>query len=371
MTVQMLLGKLGFGDKPSFNRGNAILGQGDEVLIVTAVLLTLFGSVMVYSATYFASDSHVFTRHLVLVGIGLGAMFLGMFLDVYFWYKWARVALIAIAIMMFLQLVTPLGPEINHVRRWFDLKIFNLQTSEIARCVLIVYFARILHEKPEVVQRLDKNLLKLMIAPGVICGLIYLQPDFSSMLMLAAVLGIVLFLAGLPVKFFLLALGVVTPILLWSLKGYQWARILGQSSYQHIQAIVALVNGGLTGEGLGQGFAPIGYLPEAHNDFIYAVIGEELGWFGTAGILAAVALLFIRGVKICIKQPDRYGFLLGSGLIASLTLYALVNMGVNVGLLPITGLPLPFISKGGTSLVVSLWSVGVLWNLSRRAKTSG
>ncbi len=347
-----------------FYRADRILRQGDEVLIITAIFLTMFGSVMVYSATYFVANFSVFLKHLALVGIGIIAMIIGMIFDPLIYKKTVKLGIIIISLMMFLQLITPLGPEINGTKRWFAMGAFRLQTAEIARMIMILFFARVLSENPRILKKWDKDFTLFLAVPGVISLLIFLQPDFSSMGMMVVVLSIMLFLGGMNILYFMSAGAVGIPLVYFLLKDYQKARLFGEWSYQQIQSFIALVKGGLFGDGLALGTQKKLYLPEAHNDFIFAIIGEEWGWFGTAGVLCAAVLLFIRGIRICMVQTNPYYKLLSAGLICSLTLYALVNIAVNVGLLPVTGLPLPFISKGGTSLIVSLWSIGVLWRLS-------
>jgi len=379
VSFQFIIEKLGLRDRmPRLYRPDKILSQGDEVLILTALILTAFGAVMVYSASYYIVDYRYFVKQIILAIVGFGAMGVGMFVDPLVWRRWIKVALLVLIVLMILQLVTPLGPRINGTRRWISLGLFNLQTSEVARCLLIILLARVLADEPVIGKTINKHLGYLLIVPIVIFILTMAQPDLSSMMMMFVVTCLMLFLGGMRVKYFGISALVAIPLIFTVLKPYQMKRILdyilhfipgfqgAEWPYQQIQAFIAFVRGGFMGQGLAQGYATMRYLPEAHNDFIFAIIGEELGWFGASSVLVAVMLMLIRGIKICRKQPDQFGFLLSVGLISSLILYTFVNMGVNVGLLPITGLPLPFISAGGTSLVVSLWSVGVLWRLSRR-----
>lgn len=349
--------------------------QGDEIIFGIAILLTSFGMVMVYSASYFIADYEVFLKQVSLSAFGIIALFVGMFTNPEFWKRWIKIGLIVLAVMMLLQLFTPFGTRIHGTKRWFDLGFFNLQTSEIARCMLIIFMARYLSSNPDIGKSLTKKLGILVAVPFIFCGLIVIQPDLSSMIMIVTVVCILLFLGGMKKRYFAAAGLTAIPILLLTLRDYQKERLfsfitpdLGDKllNYQQHQSLIGLVRGGLEGKALGQGYQAMRFLPEAHNDFIFGIIGEELGFMGATAVLAAFMLIFYRGIMICYAQPDKFGFLLGAGLISSLTIYALTNIGVAIGLLPVTGLPLPFISAGGSSLVISLWSIGVLWRLSRR-----
>ena len=383
MSFELVLKRLGFKDRmPKFYHVDKVLGQGDEFLIVTALTLTAFGVVMVYSASYYVAEYHFFFRQLFIAMIGLVVMAFGMFTDPLIYRRWIKVGLLAIVILMTLRLFTPIGPSINNTRRWLNLGIVQVQSSEIARCMLIVYIARYMADYPEIGRKFDRDLGYLMITPILLFALTMMQPDLSSTMMLVFIVSVLLFLGGLRKRYFFFAFTVGALIVKLIIKPYQMQRLTdfvynllpgyqgGEWPYQQTQGFIALVRGGFMGGGLGQGCQTMRYLPESHNDFIMAIVGEELGWFGATAVILAFLILLYRGVLICKAQPDNFGFLLGAGLLCSLVMYAFVNIGVNVGLLPITGLPLPFISAGGTSLILSLWSVGVLWRLSRRIKSN-
>lgn len=369
-------------------RSSDTLGSGDEVLMITAGILTLFGLVMVYSASVFVAfrdyeiDWFIFFKQLRVLLIGSVAFVIGMRVNVNFWRRWVKVGLIVLGVVMVLQLVTPIGPVIKGTRRWIDLGLFNLQTSEIARCLTVIYLARILSDNPEIVQKPSGRTLRLLSIPFILIVLTFLQPDFSGSAIILLVVALMLFLGGIQ-SFKLAAFAVVIcPILGWlALRNpYQRDRLIGFISpmsdvsgdhYQTFQSLVGFGRGGVFGVGLGESNQKMFFLPEPHTDFIYSIIGEEFGLIGAVAVLVAFIILFIRSVNICNRQPDRFGFLLGAGLVGSLVIYALVNIGVAIGVLPVTGIPLPFISSGGTSLVISLWSIGVLWNLSRRVVRRG
>ena len=360
--------------------------SGDRLIVISAFLLTALGLVMVYSASTFVAakydkmDWFFMFKQLKFAIIGLVVFMIGARVNVQLYKRWVKAALIGITALMFLQLVTPIGSIIGGTRRWINLGLFNLQTSEVARCLVVIYLARILADEPEVLQRLDKRMFGVLAVVAVPMLLTAFQPDLSGALMMALVVGIILFLGGLKLLhiFGFSAIGVMGTIFMVMRNSYQRERLfnflqrftdVGGSgdNYQAFQSLIGFGRGGLLGVGLGQGKQKMLFLPEPHTDFIFAIIGEELGLIRTTIVLALFIILAIRAFKAVKMQSDRFKFLLGAGLTASIIMYALVNMYVTTGMLPVTGLPLPFISSGGTSLVISLWSIGVLWNLSRYA----
>ena len=353
--------------------------QGDDIIYVVALLLTSFGLVMVYSASYFIADSRLFLKQLVIAWFGLAAMFAGMRVNPLFWRRWVKIALLVILVAMILQLITPLGKPVKGARRWIDLGFFSFQTSELARCLLVIWIARCFAESPNIGRSLNKKLGLILSVPIMFFILTCMQPDLSSMAMMLLTVSLVLFAGGVRKRYFALAAAVGCPVIYLVLRDYQRERLFsflipGNGTedwpYQQLQALIGLVRGGFEGGGLAHGYQRMLYLPEAHNDFIFAIIGEEWGWLGTTAVLVAFVIIFIRGLKVCLNQSDRFRFLMGVGLLSSMVFYAFVNMGVNIGVLPITGLPLPFISSGGTSLVVSLWSIGILYRLSLKETES-
>ena len=359
-----------------------VVGQGDDMLILSCLVLTALGLVMVYSASVYVAEKHfktdwsIFFRQFRFLIIGFLALFAGMFVDVQVYKKWIKVGMVVLVVMMALQLFTPLGPVIANTRRWFNFGIFKLQTSDLARCFVVVFLAKALAKEPDLARRPNLRFWMVLGFAGVPILLTNLQPDLSGSLMIAAVAGLVLFLGGMSflntaVIGSLAVPGVVYlalrhPYQIRRLTEFIGSRFSGERmEYQTLQSLIGFGRGGFLGVGLGQGKQKMLFLPEPHTDFIFSIVGEELGLIGAAAVLGAFIVLGIRMIRIVHKQSDRFSFLLGSGLAASIILFAMVNMGVAIGLLPVTGLPLPFISSGGTNLIVSLWSVGVLWNLSR------
>lgn len=363
-------------------------GIGDGWLLGSALLLTAVGLVMVYSSSTFVAVKHdkvdwfFFIRQLKHTVIALLALGVGARFDVMIYKRFVRVLLLVMMVVMTLQLTTPLGPVIGGTRRWIDLGFINFQTSEAMRCLVVIYLARVIADEPDVLKKLDKRMLKVLGVVAVPMLLIFLQPDFSGALMMALTVGLVLFLGGLKLShlFGFLTTGLAATFLMVMQKAYQRERLMnfiqrltdgGGDNYQTLQSLIGFGRGGLFGVGLGQGKQKMLFLPEPHTDFIFSIIGEELGLVRTLIVLVLFLILTLRAFKVLREQSNRFSFLLGAGLAGSIIIYALVNMYVATGLLPVTGLPLPFISSGGTSMVVSLWSVGVLWNLSRTDEKSG
>ncbi len=353
--------------------------RGDELLLATAIFLTIFGLVMVYSASWLIADNQgsdwsILFRQMSLLGVAVGALLIGMFLNVQHYYKVVNASLaIIIMVLVYQQFF---GPEINHTHRWLVIGSFRLQTSEVARILLIIFLARQLTDNPMVVRRLDKNFGVMLSIVAIPIALTALQPDLSSSATMAIIVGLLLFLGGIKIFYLIGVVGIagISMSLLTLVNSYQRQRLVdfiqswiaGENSYHMLQSKIGFGRGGIFGTGLGDGKQKLLFLPEPHTDFIFSIIGEELGLIGTVLLLCAFLFLFFRAIRICKLQQNRFAFLLCSGLAGSMMLYALVHMSVTVGIVPLTGLPLPFISVGGTSLLVTLWSIGVLWNLSRR-----
>jgi len=365
--------------------GEVITGPGDWMLSVGPVCMTFFGLVMVYSASLFvaaqqgSADSYYLVRQLAVVAASLGALVFGMKVDPSLYRKYAKILIIATIIVMAGQ--TAFAPSIKGTKRWLPLPGgFMLQTSEFSRAVAIIYVARLLSDNVALGLKLSKKLLAALIPVGILAVLTYMQRDLSGAAMIAAMVGLVLFLGGLNGKqFWGLTGGATAAGLIFALRTpYQRARLVefffpsGSVSgdrYQSFQSMLGFGRGGIFGVGLGEGKQKMLFLPEPHTDFIYSIIGEEMGLIGTTAVLVAFMFLFVRSIKALKQQSDRFSFLMGSSLIASIMMFALVHMAVTTGIVPVTGLPLPFISNGGSSLLVSLWTMGVIWNLSRRGSS--
>jgi len=359
---------------------------GDTTLWMLPTFLTFFGLVMVYSATFYvseerhASDWYYLVRQTGLVVLGFTALFGGMKVDVEVYRKYAKLAILGVIVLMVLQLL--FAPLVKSTRRWIPILGLTLQTSELARIVVIGYLARLLSADGSLGLKLDRRLFKALIPVGIVIVLTFLQRDLSGAAMIAGLVALILFLGGLDKKQFWAVTGGLTGATMIAaiILDYTRKRLVGfldfffnynaasisDENYQSFQSMIGFGRGGIFGAGLGQGKQKMAFLPELHTDFIFSNVGEELGLWGAAAVLVAFVILYLKSLVILKLQTDRFCFLFGSGLIASLLMFALVHMAVTVGIIPVTGLPLPFISNGGSSLIISLWSMGVLWELSRR-----
>ncbi|MFH0765956.1 MAG: putative peptidoglycan glycosyltransferase FtsW, partial [Calditrichota bacterium] len=352
---------------------------GDEKLLIVTGLLVFFGLLMVYSSSGFIAaadakpDYYYFFKQIRILLVGILAFLMGARVNLRFWKAGVIPGMIVLAIVMTAQLFFHLGPIVNGARRWVNFGLFNMQTSEVARCLIIVFLALVFSKRQDLLQGIKKQLFIVLLAPALFMLLTLRQPDLSSAAVMGVIVVLMLFLGGFNV--WILGsggiIGLGAGIYVARHNPYQWQRIvewLSGDNYQLVQSLVGFARGKLFGVGLNQGLQKWEFLPEPHTDFIFSIIAEEWGLIGTLAVLGAFIILFLRAIKIAGRQPDAFGFLLGAGLAGSLVILALVNIMVAIGLVPVTGLPLPFISSGGTSLVVSLWSMGILAQLGRRAE---
>jgi len=353
----------------------------DPILFVTIVLLCAVGLVMVYSASavvaaeQYGSPYHFLVRQVLALAVGLAVMGVMMKINYRAFARgpvvYAILALTALALIGAL-----LSPEINNTHRWLKLGPLSLQPSEFAKLVLILFLAWRLQRDPDEVNNPQKTLIPCLVLTGVLIFLVVLQPDLGTAVALSIYAAVMFFAAGIRLKYLAAAglAALVVLLLLVPLKSYQWERLtafwnpqadpLG-AGYQVRQSTIALGAGGETGTGLGEGQQKLFFLPYPYTDFIYAVIGEELGLVGTVGLVAAFLVLLWRGLRVASRAPDLFSSYLAVGITMFLVIQAMINMGVTMGLLPAKGLPLPFVSYGGSSLVVGLMASGVLLNISQ------
>ncbi len=359
----------------------------DKNLFWVVVALVLFGTVMVYSASSITSESRYgdpmffLKRQLVRLCLGFAAMFVGMWIDYHFWQRYALWGLVAVCALLLLPLVPELAGvgAIKGANRW--VRLFgssSLQPSELAKFAIVVFLAEELSRRRQVLHYFRSGILPVLFPVSVALFLILLQPNFGMVMGLGFVVVAMLVVAGVPVRHFLYigvpaaaALGVLmvkSHHAYMRLKAFFTRGDPLKEGYQITQSLIALGSGGIFGVGLGQSRQKIFYLPEAHTDFIYAVIGEELGLVGATAVLLAFAYIAWRGIRIALRAPDRFGAYLAFGITATILTFALINLGVVTRLLPTTGIPLPFVSYGGSQLVVHMFSVGVLLNISSAVK---
>lgn len=354
-------------------------GAVDYTLLLTVVALLLFGLVMVYSASQFAvtGDPGYWVRHQAIwMLLGSVALFVTSRVDYHFW---RRVALPGMACTLVLLLVVvKVGHTAYGAQRWLHLGLFSFQPSELTKLVLAIYVADWLVRAGDGVRTLRSGLIPFTIIMTLVLGLILLQNDMGTSLVVGGLALAMFFAAGAPLRQLLPTLGLVG-LVFWGIAthtSFRRARLdaflhplppgcMDATSYQVCQGLISLGSGGWLGRGLGTSVQKAGYLPNPFTDSIFAVIGEELGLLGCALLLGLVAVLAFRGLRIGRRAADAYGALLACGITCWLVVQAAINIGSVVNLIPFTGVPLPFVSFGGSSLVTSLAAIGILLNISR------
>lgn len=358
----------------------------DKALFTVVVLLVAFGLVMVFSASAALARGQggggltanpFLVKQGLAAAVGVVAMLAAMHVDYRTWKRPVVVYLALAAAVTLLAAVLLAGPEINGTRRWFDLGPLSVQPSEIAKLALVPFVAYHLEKKADRVNR-PELLLPVGLATALVGGLVLLGPDLGTAALIVATVLLMVFLAGLRWRTVLLGGAVLLPLGVLALLAapYRRQRLLAfldpesdplGAGYQVLQSLIAVGSGGLFGVGLGNSGQKLFFLPYPHSDFIYAIVAEELGFVGALAVLALFGVLLWRGTAAALHAPDAFGRYLGLGLTGILVLQALINVSVTVSLLPTKGIPLPFLSYGGSSLVVSMAACGVLLNLSEHA----
>ena len=352
----------------------------DRVLFTTVALLIFFGLVMVYSASAAIARERspllnpFLVKQALAAAVGLALMVCLMHLD----YRRLRspaviYAMLAVALLLLVGVL--FSPQINGTRRWFLLAGLSLQPSELAKLALVPFIAYQLDKKQGEVNRLSL-LVPVALATVLLASLILLEPDMGTAVLLAGTAGLLVFLAGLSWAWVASAVALVPPVL-WLLvmaEPYRRGRLstfldperdpLG-SGFQGLQSLIAVGSGGLLGLGPGKSVQKLYFLPHPESDFIFSIVAEELGMVGAMAVVVTFAVFAWRGLRAGAKAPDLFGRYLGWGFTGILALQALINVSVTVALLPTKGIPLPFISYGGSSLVVTLCACGILLNVSQ------
>lgn len=347
--------------------------------------LNLLGMVMVLSASSvtaldtYGSTWYVAMRQAMWVGAGVVMCVLVMRVDYHRWRRLAAPALGVSGLLLALVLVPGVGMNINGASRWLGYGPFSLQPSELAKLTVLLFVADLLARRAAWVQDIRLTLVPVTVVLGGVAGLLMLQPNLGTTLVLGAIVVSVLYVAGTPLLPLtaLSALGGLLATVLALAAPYRRERMTAfldpwkdyqDTGYQNIQSLVGIASGGITGIGLGQSRAKWGFLPYAHTDFIFAIIGEELGLVGALAVVALFVALCILGARAALLAPDRFGMLIAAGVTVWFGAQAFINIGAVIGILPITGVPLPFVSYGGSSLLFSMLAAGLLLNVARHAQ---
>ncbi|MCX5701893.1 MAG: putative lipid II flippase FtsW [Candidatus Omnitrophica bacterium] len=351
-------------------------------IFTATVILICIGIVMIYSASSIYAlerykDGFFFLkRHVSFLVIGIFFTLLVMSIDYRRIKKFSRPLLFLSILLLLLVLIPGIGREVAGARRWFRFKFISFQPSGLAHMAVIIYVADFIARKGNIIRSFRHGFLPPISVLGLVSVLILAQPDLGTTLALGAVVVIMLFIAGARLSYLLSLLLASLPalyILIFSVP-YRRMRILAflnpwldprGSGFQIIQSQIALGSGGIFGVGLGQSRQKLFYLPAAHTDFIFSIIGEELGLIGTLSIIILFLIFIQQGLKIIKNTQDTFGYFLSLGLTLTIAFKAIINIGVSCGVLPTKGLPLPFISYGGSSFIFDLLTVGILMNIAR------
>jgi cell division protein FtsW len=361
--------------------------KSDKLLFTSTLVLVCASLVMVYSASaviglekYHQRPMYFLFKQATFALLGLALMPLLMRVD-YRNYRqpaviWTALAMVAVALVGVL-----FGPRINGARRWFGIAGIGVQPSEFAKIVVIFFVAAILERRMDRIDDLRYSLVPVAIVLGGVVGLVMLQPDLGTALSIIVIVSAMIFAAGINYRYIIGLLLVSLPaayVVLMSADYRRrrmmvfldpWNDPLGDG-FQVIQSLIAVGTGGMFGRGLMAGVQKLFYLPYPHTDFVYAVIGEELGLVGATIVLACFCVIAWRGLRTAIRAPDRFGAFLALGLTAMIVVQAFFNISVVLGLLPTKGIPLPFVSFGGSSLLMSMVGMGILLNVSQHASAS-
>jgi cell division protein FtsW len=361
--------------------------QGIDIrLLITVAAMVLFGLIMVYSASFIyaqerTADGFAFIKkQLAFAVLGFGALVIACRVNYRKWGEWSFPLLMISTVFLALVMIPGIGTKVGGAQRWIRLGPLSIQPGELAKFAVILFVARQLDRKHDRLDRLAAGVFSQFLLPLPVLLLLLAQPDFGTTAMITIVILALMFLAGVPKRYLVGAISLAgaagTLLILGS--SYRRMRLLafldpwsdpGGKGFQILQSFVGLHHGSIWGVGLGNGKEKLFYLPEAHNDFIFAVIGEELGFIGLVVVVLAYLYFVHRGLRIawnCYKKyEDRFGFLLAAGITLALGFQGFINMAVVLGLVPTKGLTLPFISYGGSALLVDLFAIGILLSIAR------
>lgn len=358
----------------------------DFGLFITALILLGLGLITVLTASshlaktsslYGHNAYYFFIRQTLWGVLGLIAMFFFSSYDYRKLKKWSGIAFFAAILTLVAVLIPGVGGgEIRGAKRWINLGFMNFQPSEFAKFAIILFLAASLDKNYKQLKYFWKGFVPYLIVVGIIGVLLILEPHYSSLVIVFVISMIILFVAGAPIKHFIMTAIPVIPLgaVLIAVKQYRADRIFGfldpwadpsGTGWQAIQSLYALGSGGIFGLGLGQSRQKYLYLPDAHNDFIFSILGEELGFIGATLVILVFITFIWRGLRIAMKAPDLFGSLMATGLTSLVAVQVILNIAIVTSTMPVTGMPLPFFSYGGTALLFFMAYTGILLNISR------
>ena len=356
----------------------------DKILFLAVIILSLFGLLMIYSSSSIWADFkfndsyHFFKYQIVFFIIGLFIMSIVSNINYRIYYKYSNIILFVSFVLLILVLLPGVGKIRNGSRSWFGLGPLGIQPSEAAKISLIIFTSKYLSLNERYISNFFKGVLPILIIVSIFFGLIMLQPDLGTGLILFLSIIAILFISGVSMKIFMVGgfLGIIGVIILILIAPYRMDRItsfinpwkdpLG-TGFQMIQSLYAIGPGGLLGLGIGNSIQKHFYLPEPQTDFIFSIISEELGVMGSIIVVCLFLVILYRSIKISLNTTDVFSKYLSFGIIFQLVFQTIMNLSVVVGLIPVTGVTLPFLSYGGSSLLVSMASIGIILNISRNS----
>jgi cell division protein FtsW len=358
--------------------------KSDRVLFIATLLLVGLSLVMVYSASAvvamerFGRPYFYLTKQAMWVALGMAILGLVMRVD-YRTYRqpafiWSALVVVGLALVGVL-----FSPPVNNARRWFAVGGLGIQPSELAKLAAIFFIAALLERRMDRINEPGYSLIPIGMVVACLVALILLEPDFGTSMSLVAIAAVMVFAAGLSYSYVLGAVLCGLPAVFFLVMGttYRRQRVLSfldpwrdplGAGFQIIQSLIAVGTGGVWGKGLMNGVQKLFFLPEPHTDFIYSVISEELGLIGATAVLLCFCVITWRGLRVSLHAPDRFGAFLALGLTTMVATQAFVNVSVVLGMMPTKGIPLPFVSNGGSSLLINLLGMGILLNVSQHAE---
>ena len=353
----------------------------DYTFVAIVLALLTYGLIMVFSASsatahYRMNDTFYFIKkQFFFAMIGLVGMYIVSLIHYKFYYRFA-LPILGISAFLLLVVLTPLGVSVNGAQRWLGFGSFTFQPSEIAKFAIVIFLAKSLPENKDLLEKFWGGFVVYLAIIGVVAGIILLEPHMSGAMIIIGVGIVMLFVAGAKIRHFLymagpavagvLGLIVMAPYRMKRLTTFldPFSDMLG-SGFQIVQSLYAIGSGGLFGLGLGQSRQKFLYLPEPQNDFIFSIICEELGFIGAVLVVVLFVALIWKGIQIAIKAPDTFSSMLVTGIISLIAVQVILNIAVVTSSMPATGIPLPFFSYGGTSLVILLAGMGMILNVTR------
>lgn len=360
----------------------------DHVLLYATLVLVCIGTVMIYSSSVllaadrFGDEYHFLKKQILFVFIGLFAMIAASRFPYHFWKRLAYPGIILSCVLLVILAVPGMGSTVGGATRWLKVGPFSFQVSEAVKVAVVIFMAHYLAKKAEHLKEFFRVFLVPLVLLSVIVALILVQPDFGTAVIITATVLFMFFVAGGRVMHLAGLAATLVPVAVFLLvrESYRVQRIMAfrspwddpsEKGYQIIQSFISFGSGGMFGVGLGNSMQKLFYLPEPHTDFILAVLAEEGGFIAVALVILLFGVLVARGFMVAFRADTLFGTLLASGLTTLLALQGFVNMAVVMGLLPTKGLALPFMSYGGTSLIMSMVMIGILINISSRRRSDG